>query len=95
MLLKHKAERGAEILIHFDGGSRKGHAASAAVGCLRFPRLRGAWEEVVYSAKPIVGVSWLVELDASEIAVRLGLTLAQHLNCHEGFMSSQGVLELI
>ena len=48
VLLKHKAERGAQILIHFDGGSRKGHAASAAVGCLRFPRLRGAWEEVVY-----------------------------------------------
>ena len=86
MLLKHKAERGAEILIHFDGGSRKGHAASAAVGCLRFPRLRGAWEEVVYSAKPIVGDSWLAELEASEIAVRLGLILAQHLKDHEGFI---------
>ena len=95
MLLKHKAERGAEILIHFDGGSRKGHAASAAVAGLRFPRLGGALEEVSYSAKPIVGDSWLAELEASEIAVRLGLTLAQHLKDYEGFISSQGVLEPI
>ena len=80
MLLKHKAERGAEILIHFDGGSRKGHAASAAVAGLRFPRLRRAWEEVAYSAKHIVRYSWLAELEASEIAVRLGLTPAQYLN---------------
>ena len=86
MLFKDKAERGSQILIHFDGGSRKGHAASAAVGYLRFARLSGAWEEVVYSAKPIVGESWLAELEASETAVRLGLTLAQHLKDHEGFI---------
>ena len=95
VLLKHKAERGAEILIHFGGGPRKGHAASAAVGCLRLPRLRGAWEEVVYSAKSIVRDSWLAGLEASEIAVRLGPTLAHHLKDHEGFMQRQGVREFI
>ena len=94
MRFKHKVERGAEILIHFDARSRKGHAASAAVGCLRFPRLRGAWEEVAYSAKLIVGDSWLAELEASEIAVRLGLALAQHLNGQKGFISSQIFLDL-